>query len=271
MDPQRWVVLRQILYEALELPAERRAEFLNQACGADQAQRAELESLLHSAEQPDPFLDHPLANLSGSGEHGLPSGSRIGQRLGPYEIVDSIGRGGMGEVYRARRADGLYDKDVAIKLVRSDWADSAVLERFSHERRILATLEHDHIARLYDGGTTDDGIPYLVIEFVDGSPIDKYCESGGLTIEERLVLFVRVCDAVQFAHQHLVVHRDIKPGNILVTHQGEPKLLDFGIAKVMTAISGGDETRMALMTPHYASPEQLRGDPISTGSDVYSL
>jgi tetratricopeptide (TPR) repeat protein len=271
MDPQRWAVLRQILYEALELPVERRAEFLDQACGADQAQRAELESLLHSAEQPDPFLDHPLANLSGSSQHGVSPGSRIGQRLGHYEIVDSIGRGGMGEVYRARRADGLYDKDVAIKLVRSDWADFAVLERFSHERRILATLEHDHIARLYDGGTTDDGIPYLVIEFVDGSPIDRYCDCGALTIDERLALFVRVCDAVQYAHQHLVVHRDIKPGNILVTHQGEPKLLDFGIAKVMTAISGGDETRMALMTPHYASPEQLRGDPISTGSDVYSL
>jgi tetratricopeptide (TPR) repeat protein len=271
MDRQRWAVIRKILYEALELPAERRAEFLNQACGADQAQRAELESLLQSAEQPDQFLDHPVVNLSRSGEHTASPRSRIGHRIGPYEIVDSIGRGGMGEVYRARRADGLYDKDVAIKLVRSDWADSAVLERFSHERRILATLEHEHIARLYDGGTTDDGIPYLVIELVDGSPIDSYCESRRLTIDERLALFVRVCDAVQYAHQHLVVHRDIKPGNILVTQQGEPKLLDFGIAKVLTAISGQDETRMALMTPHYASPEQLRGDPISTGSDVYSL
>jgi serine/threonine protein kinase len=146
-----------------------------------------------------------------------------------------------------------------------------VLERFSHERRILATLEHDQIARLYDGGRTDDGIPYLVIELVDGSSIDSYCDSRCLTIDERLMLFVRVCDAVQYAHQHLIVHRDIKPGNILVTHQGEPKLLDFGIAKVITAISGADETRMALMTPHYASPEQLRGDPISTGSDIYSL
>jgi tetratricopeptide (TPR) repeat protein len=271
MDRQRWAVIRKILYEALELPAERRAEFLNQACGADQAQRAELESLLQSAEQPDQFLDHPVVNLSRSGGHTAPPRSRIGHRVGPYEIVHSIGRGGMGEVYRARRADGLYDKDVAIKLVRSDWADSAVLERFSHERRILATLEHEHIARLYDGGTTDDGIPYLVIELVDGSPIDSYCESRRLTIDERLALFVRVCDAVQYAHQHLVVHRDIKPGNILVTQQGEPKLLDFGIAKVLTAISGQDETRMALMTPHYASPEQLRGDPISTASDVYSL
>jgi non-specific serine/threonine protein kinase/serine/threonine-protein kinase len=271
MDPQRWAVLREILYRALELPADERAEFLNEACGSDQAQRAELESLLQSADQPDQFLDHPLAHLSGPGQYPASPGSRIGHRIGPYEIVDSIGRGGMGEVYRARRADGLYDKDVAIKLVRSDWADSAVLERFSDERRILATLEHDHIARLYDGGTTDDGIPYLVIELVDGAPIDSYCESRHLTIDERLVLFVRVCDAVQYAHQHLVIHRDIKPGNILVTQQGEPKLLDFGIAKVMTAISGRDETRAALMTPHYASPEQLRGEPISTGSDVYSL
>ncbi len=147
-----------------------------------------------------------------------------------------------------------------------------MLERFSHERRILATLENDHIARLYDGGTTDDGIPFLVIELVDGSPIDSYCESRRLTIDERLALFVRVCDAVQYAHQHLVVHRDIKPGNILaVTREGEPKLLDFGIAKVITTISGREDTQLALMTPSYASPEQLRGGPISTGSDIYSL
>jgi serine/threonine protein kinase len=144
---------------------------LNEACGADHAQRSELESLLQSAEQSDQFLDHPVVNLSGSTEHTTSLGSRIGHRMGAYEIVDSIGRGGMGEVYRARRADGLYDKDVAIKLVRSDWADSAVLERFSHERRILATLEHDHIARLYDGGTTDDGIPYL------GSSSSTVCPS----------------------------------------------------------------------------------------------
>jgi tetratricopeptide (TPR) repeat protein len=271
MDPQRWAMLRQILYDALELPAERRAAYLNEACGADQAQRAELESLLKSAEQSDQFLDHPVADLSGVADHTASPASRIGHRIGPYEIVDSIGRGGMGEVYRARRADGLYDKDVAIKLVRPDWADSVVLERFSHERRILATLENDHIARLYDGGTTDDGIPYLVIELVDGSPIDSYCESGRLTIDERLALFARVCDAVQYAHQHLVVHRDIKPGNILVTQQGEPKLLDFGIAKVITTISGREDTQLALMTPSYASPEQLRGRPISTGSDIYSL
>src|SRR5579859_5270618 len=177
MDPQRWAVLRQILCDALELPAERRADYLNEACRSDQAQRAELESLLKSAEQSDQFLDHPVADLSGVADDAASPASRIGHRIGPYEIVDSIGRGGMGEVYRARRADGLYDKDVAIKLVRSEWADSVVLERFSHERRILATLENDHIARLYDGGTTDDGIPYVVIELVEGSPIDSYCES----------------------------------------------------------------------------------------------
>jgi serine/threonine protein kinase/tetratricopeptide (TPR) repeat protein len=206
---------------------------------------------------------------------------RIGSRLGPYRLIELIGRGGMGEVYQAERADDHYDSRVAIKLVRVDHDASRVAWRFRSERQILAQLEHPNIARLIDGGATEEGVPYLVMELIAGQPIDVYCEERHLTVEQRVRLFLQVCAAVSFAHQRLVVHRDLKPGNILVTAEGTVKLLDFGIAKLLetepaTHSDGAvaadmTATHVRVMTLEYASPEQVRGDPITTASDVYSL
>ncbi len=201
---------------------------------------------------------------------------RIGSRLGPYRLIELIGRGGMGEVYQAERADDHYQSRVAIKLVRVDHDASRVAWRFRSERQILAQLEHPNIARLIDGGATDEGVPYLVMELIAGQPIDVYCEERQLTVEQRVRLFLQVCAAVSFAHQRLVVHRDLKPGNILVTAEGTVKLLDFGIAKLLetepaTTPSDVTATHVRVMTLEYASPEQVRGDPITTASDVYSL
>jgi eukaryotic-like serine/threonine-protein kinase len=198
----------------------------------------------------------------------------IGRRLGTYEIVEQIGEGGMGEVYRAIRADDQYHKQVAIKLVRASQNSDFVIRRFKNERQILATLDHPNIARLLDGGTTEEGIPYFVMELIEGQPITEYCDSRNLTIAERLKLFVAVCSAVQYAHQRLIVHRDIKPGNILVTREGTPKLLDFGIAKIVDTDSGAGPATLTIfraLTPGYASPEQVKGEPITTVSDVYAL
>ncbi len=197
--------------------------------------------------------------------------SYIGRRIGVYKITEEIGRGGMGEVYRASRIDGLYDKQVAIKLVRVGLDSASLFDRFRHERQILASLDHPNIARLYDGGTTEDGIPYLVMELIEGTPIDVYCEDRSLGTVERLKLFLEVCGAVQYAHQRLVIHRDIKPSNILVTDDGVPKLLDFGIAKIIGPSLSIEATRLHPLTPEYASPEQIRGDAITTATDVYSL
>lgn len=201
---------------------------------------------------------------------------RIGSRLGPYRLIELIGRGGMGEVYQAERADDHYRSRVAIKLVRVDHDASRVAWRFRSERQILAQLEHPNIARLIDGGATDDGVPYLVMELIAGQAIDVYCEERQLSITQRVRLFLQVCAAVSFAHQRLVVHRDLKPGNILVTADGTVKLLDFGIAKLIeseqaTEPSDMTATHVRVMTMEYASPEQVRGDPITTASDVYSL
>ena len=207
---------------------------------------------------------------SALGEPGLRS-TWIGRRIGVYQIEAEIGHGGMGEVYRAVRADGQYKKEVAIKLVRGGYDTTAVLERFLHERQILASLDHPNIARLYDGGTTQEGLPFLVMELIEGTPIDQYCEEHELAVNERLKLFRQICAAVQFAHQRLVIHRDIKPSNILVTADGIPKLLDFGIAKILDPAAKAETTILRPMTPEYASPEQVRGETITTATDVYSL
>ncbi len=205
--------------------------FLDRSCAGDSELRREVESLLSSHERAGTgFLNTPAVDLqSGS----TPTPTRVGRRIGAYDILEEIGHGGMGEVYRACRADGQYEKEVAIKLVRGGYDTASVLDRFRHERQILASLDHPNIARLLDGGTTEDGIPYLVMELIEGTPIDRYCDVNQLNVNQRLRLFVQVCGAVQYAHQRLVIHRDIKPGNILVTKEGVPKLLDFGIAKIL--------------------------------------
>jgi eukaryotic-like serine/threonine-protein kinase len=272
MNPERWRQVRDVLDQAIAVPDAERPALLDHACGSDSELRDEVESLLHSHQQAGSvFLRKPAVDLNIPMSESGDIGSRIGRRVGVYRLLEQIGEGGMGEVYRAERADGQYDKQVAIKFVRVGLDTASVLKRFRQERQVLASLDHPNIARLLDGGTTNEGIPYLVMELIEGIPIDRYCDAQKLNITERLRLFLQVCSAVQYAHQRLVIHRDIKPGNIMVTKQGVPKLLDFGIAKILDPSDSSQNTIANPMTPEYASPEQIRGEPITTASDVYSL
>ncbi|HEV2845067.1 MAG TPA: serine/threonine-protein kinase, partial [Thermoanaerobaculia bacterium] len=267
MTPERWRQVKAVLDGALEREPERRVAFLAAACGDDSELRDEVESLLEMEAGSEKFLEEPLFGRSGEGAEGLAEG----QRVGPYRVIREIGRGGMGAVYLAARADEEYEKRVALKLVALGTA-AEIVRRFRSERQILARLDHPNIARLLDGGTTEDGRPYFVMEYVEGRPIDAVC--AGLPVEERLGLFREVCAAVHFAHQNLVVHRDLKPGNVLVTPEGAPKLLDFGIAKILDPQRTDpslSELGLRPMTLLYASPEQVRGEAITTASDVYSL
>lgn len=272
MRPERWQQVREILASAMALPGAERSAYLDKTCAEDRELRSEVESLLDSHDQAGSvFLNRPAADLNSVLAGAGPRSNWIGRRIGVYQIEAEIGHGGMGEVYRAVRADGQFKKQVAIKLVRGGYDTAAVLERFLHERQILASLDHPNIARLYDGGTTEEGLPYLVMELIEGTPIDRYCEERELPVNERLRLFTQVCAAVQFAHQRLVIHRDIKPSNILVTADGIPKLLDFGIAKILDPAAKAETTLVRPMTPEYASPEQVRGETITTATDIYSL
>jgi serine/threonine protein kinase len=273
MNPERWERVKQLVGDAMTLEARERESFVDRICQGDSELQREVRSLLSFHDQAGTdFLNGSPVDL----EHGTSATQARAQRqrIGPYAITEEIGRGGMGEVYRAVRADGQYTKEVAIKLVQG--GSGALLERFRNERQILASLDHPNIARLHDGGSTDGGVPYLVMELIEGIRIDEYCEQHRLSVNERLRLFLQVCDAVQFAHQRLIIHRDLKPGNILVTADGVPKLLDFGIAKIVEVEPEGSQgestlTLFRLLTPQYASPEQVRGEPITTASDVYSL
>jgi eukaryotic-like serine/threonine-protein kinase len=275
MTPERWQQVKGVLEQVLEIAPSHRAAFLAQACQGDEFLRVEVESLLADGHAgAEGFLEAPL--WSSAVFESTLSDSWVGRRIGAYEVGTLIGEGGMGSVYRGIRADKQYEKQVAIKVVRQGLGTGFALAQFRAERQILANLDHPHIARLLDGGTTDSGLPYLVMELVDGEPIDQYCNTRKLSIDERLRLFLRVCSGVQYAHQHLVIHRDLKPGNILVTPDGTPKLLDFGIAKILDPGSSpgtGEQTMnmMRMLTPEYASPEQVRGEVVTTASDVYSL
>jgi serine/threonine protein kinase/tetratricopeptide (TPR) repeat protein len=277
MLPQRWDEIKGKLDAVLELEPARRSAYLDQIAGSDPEMYQELESLLASHENAGTdFLNPPPPQTLPDQTAPNQRDAMIGRRLGTYEIVEQIGAGGMGEVYRAFRADDQYRKQVAIKLVRAGQDSEFVVRRFKNERQILASLDHSNIARLLDGGTTEQGVPYFVMELIEGQPIDEYCDHHKLPTAERLRLFSQVSSAVQYAHQHLIIHRDIKPSNILVTAEGVPKLLDFGIAKILDtdAIEGTFERTMTLfriLTPGYASPEQVKGEPITTASDVYSL
>ena len=271
MTPERWQHVMQVLDVALTLDTAQRVPFLDQTCSGDSELRREVESLIRSHHQAGTgFLNAPAASLKDTADtSSVPH--RVGHRVGAYDIREEIGRGGMGEVYRAVRADGQFTKEVALKLVRAGADTASVLSRFRNERQILAGLDHPNIAHLLDGGTTEDGVPYLVMELVEGTPLDSFCDSHRLSITERLTLFRQVCSAVQYAHQRLVIHRDIKPSNILVTEDGTPKLLDFGIAKIVDPSSTAESTFAHPMTPEYASPEQVRCETITTSTDVYSL
>src|SRR4029077_7246754 len=228
MNPERWQHVKQVLNGALALENVEQPAYLDEACSGDPDLRAEVETLLQHHQQAESgFLGRTglvLQMPGGAADRPVP---RVGRRVGVYQLLEEIGQGGMGEVYRAARIDGQYEKQVAVKLVRGGFDTASVLERFRHERQILASLDHPNIARLLDGGTTEEGIPYLVMELIEGTPIDQYCNTHELNVTERLRLFLQVCSAVQYAHQRLVIHRDIKPGNILVTRDGIPKLLDF--------------------------------------------
>src|SRR5260221_732691 len=199
----------------------------------------------------------------------------MGRTIGSYKIIRHIGRGGMGSVYLAERSDDQFRRQVAVKAVNPELVDAGILRRFHNERQTLAALDHPNIIKLLDGGTTEDGAPYLVMDYVEGQTIDEYCNSRKLSTTERLQLFRIVCRAVTYAHQNLVVHRDLKPSNILITPDGTPKLLDFGIAKLLKAeyasSSAVTRTDVRPMTPEYASPEQVLGQPITTASDIYAL
>lgn len=265
MDKNRWQALQAIFHQALERPAAQRREYV-QAQTQDPELRQQILDLLDAESAADPLVD-PSALLTPV-EPNL-----TGSAIGNYQIVEQIGSGGMGNVYLGERADGSFTKNVAIKIVKKGMDSAAVVERFAQERQILATLNHPHIAGVLDGGITDDGRPYFVMEFVDGIPITEYCDQNKLSISERLQLFRQVCEAVHYAHQNLIVHRDIKPNNILVNAKGELKLLDFGIAKLLESDIDALQTQTGaiLATPAYAAPEQLTGSPITTVTDVYAL
>ncbi|MEO5898214.1 MAG: serine/threonine-protein kinase, partial [Vicinamibacterales bacterium] len=271
MTPEQWQRLDVLFHEALERPHDERAAFLDQAYGDNPELVAEATRLLQAHDQATGFAGSAAAEVGRVAATLLPDQ----QQIGAYRIVREIGRGGMGTVYLGERADAQFEMRVALKVIKRGMDTDAVLQRFRHERQILAGLEHPNIARLLDGGNTIEGLPYFVMEYVDGQPIDEYSRAQRLTIAQRLELFRQVCGAVSYAHQHLVVHRDIKPSNILVTADGVPKLLDFGIAKLLAV--GDAEQSMATepggltMTPQYASPEQLQGARVTTVSDVYAL
>lgn len=269
MTPERWQQIKSVFAVAVTLDADARARYLDTACGGDEEMRREVDTLLDSNPPEGEFLDTPAMRLSIPPQ--LPASQMTGRRIGPYELFEELGRGGMGEVYRARRADGQYEQQVAVKLIRGGHEGGVLLQRFWTERQILATLDHPNIARLLDGGATSDGLPYLVMELIEGTNICDYCDAHRLGVSARLELFRQVCSAVQYAHQRLIVHRDIKPTNILVTAGAVPKLLDFGVAKILAPSSETELTLSRPMTLAYASPEQIRGETVTTASDVYSL
>ncbi len=271
MDSRRWQGLQELFLQALGQEGEARVRFLDEATAGDVVLRRELEDMLaaHESSEDSGWLARaPTRAREPSETPSLP------EHVGPYRILELIGQGGMGQVFLAERADDQYRQRVALKVVRSDFGTDFLKERFRTERQILAQLQHPSISTLLDGGVTDDGRPYLVMQYEPGIRITEYCDEHLLSIRERLTLFAKVCEAVQFAHANLVVHRDLKPSNILVSEQGHPKLLDFGIAKIL---AGGDAFTRAvtgeirLMTPEHAAPEQIRGEPVTTAVDVYSL
>lgn len=280
MTPERWRQVEEIFQAALDLHPEERARYVSQVCATDTDLKRNVEVLLLQHDSAGELLEHSIygesdrAALASFIDEEDPM---LGRRLGSYRIEREIGRGGMGAVYEALRADNEFNKRAAIKLVKRGMDTDFILRRFRKERQILAALDHPHIAGLLDGGTTDDGLPYFVMEFIEGQPLYTYCDNNQLTIAARLKLFRAICDAVHYAHGKQVVHRDIKPSNVLVTSDGVPKLLDFGIAKLLNPQLAGDithdptATAMRLMTPEYASPEQVQGAPTTPSTDVYSL
>ena len=272
-DPTYWTDVEDIFASAVDLTPGRRAGFLDERCGRRDELRSEVESLLAAHESADSFLQWPPVPGCASAGYG---DVRTGDILGGWRLVETIGSGGMSEVYRAERADGAFPHQVALKMIHAPVRSREVSRRFAAERQILGALHHPHIVALIDGGTSPQGHAYLVMELVEGIPLTQYAREQRLGLEDRLRLFTQVCAAVQYAHQNSIVHRDLKPGNILVTADGLPKVLDFGVAKLLTAPPGTESATApgvltGPLTPNYASPEQLRGLPVTTASDIYAL
>jgi serine/threonine-protein kinase len=276
-SPDHWGRIEAVLGAAFEAGPESRAALLDRLCAGDVELRREVDSLLAAGARADDFLELPVDTFAAPYLEEV-AGPQVdadapGVSVGRYRLIERIGRGGMGTVWLAARADGQFERQVALKLVKRGMDTDEILDRFLRERQILARLEHPGIARLLDGGVSEDGRPYFVMEHVAGEPITEHCDRRRLSIEARLRLFVDACEAVQYAHRNLVVHRDLKPANVLVTEEGEVKLLDFGIAKLMSDEQGATRasSEAVLMTPEYASPEQVAGQPVTTASDVYQL
>ena len=263
----------EIVEEALERAPGDCASYLDHACDGDAVIRSEVESLLGFRAQAVSFIEQPAIEMNAELLAEESCELNPGDEVGPYRILSLLGEGGMGEVYLAD--DTSLGRKVAIKLVKRGFGRANLLRHFRHEERILAALNHPNIARLYGAGATNDGVPYFVMEYVAGERLDQYCDERRLPLQERLQLFRKICSAVAYAYRHLIIHRDLKPANIRVTSEGEPKLLDFGIAKLLesddTRMLGQSVTLAGAMTPEYASPEQIRGEPMTTASDVYSL
>ncbi len=271
----RWKLVEHIFHSALEFPLSDRAAYLARACGDDAELGSEVASLLENDRDDTATIhravDGDLKRLAETADRG-----EIGERVGPYRLVRELDGGGMGTVYLAVRSDDHYFQIVALKMVRKGMESLALLQRFRAERQILATLTHPNIGAILDGGNTEDGRPYLVMEYVEGQPITAASETRGLSIRERIELFRSLCSAVHYAHQKLVIHRDIKPHNVMVTPEGTAKLIDFGISKSLAPeLIPGELARtedgQRLMTANYASPEQMLGQPVSRASDIYSL
>ncbi len=273
IESQKWKEVKSLLMDALAVDPPLRPAFLDKQA-LDLDIRAEVESFLAMEEAADVIFNASALELSKEFFIDEIDESRLlaGQKIGPYQLVSELGLGGMGAVYLAERRDGKFDQKVAIKLLKREFNTGKIRESFRREIEIQSKLVHPNVAAMHDTGTTDDGIPYIVMEYVDGLPIDKYCSANNLGLKERLKIFNKACDAVAFAHQNLIVHRDLKPSNIIVTPEGNPKLLDFGISKLLGTVEDAQvATLFVAMTPEYASPEQIDGGRITTSTDIYSL
>jgi len=288
MTPERWSQIEDVFQAALDCKRSERTNFLRAECGEDEELLAEVERLVARYEEEEKFLESPVwtdseflgetlkNRVADSLEDDFFSETSIGEKIGVYRLTGELGRGGMGVVYAAERDDGEFKRRVAVKLIKRGMDTDFIVRRFRHERQILANLNHPHIARLLDGGTLSDGSPFFVMEFIEGEPLLEYCRQNELDLRARLALFLKICEAIAYAHEKKIIHRDIKPSNILVTRDGVPKLLDFGIAKILDADAIHDSllptaTAMRLMTPEYASPEQIRTETLTPASDQYSL
>ena len=269
MHQERWDQIQALFHEALSRPEDQRTGWLQDECGNDAALYDEVASLLNSVDAAS------LSQAVGEAAEAVDADTAaavLGARIGSYRVERELGRGGMGRVYLARRDDDAYDRRVAIKLLAAGHLSESDRQQLASERQVLARLDHANIATLIDGGTSNDGAPYVVMEYIDGVSIDRHVLEDESTIAARLRLMLQVCNAVSHAHRNLVIHRDIKPSNVLVNRDGIPKLLDFGIAKLLDADRGPATVTMAgIMTPAYASPEQVEGLPVTTATDIYSL